>query len=241
MVTGGLAWGTLASGAGHATMALRPPGAATEKEFSASCIKCGQCLEACPYDSLKLAEPGQGHVNGTPHFEPRETPCYMCPSYPCTVACPSGALKVENLNDDQGVPTINESTMGVAVVHKESCVAFWGIQCDACYRACPLIGEAIKVEYVKNEVTGKHANLQPVVDTDYCTGCGICEHVCIVEEPAIRVFPVEIATGKFGDHYIRSWIEGDEQRIKTNNNVISPAENLESALDYLNDSDPKDE
>ena len=241
MVTGGLAWGTLASGSGHAEMALRPPGALSEKQFSASCIKCGQCLEACPYDTLKLSAPGDGFVNGTPHFTPRDIPCYMCPSFPCTEACPAGALKVENLNDDEGEPSINEAKMGLAVIHKESCVAFWGIQCDACYRACPLIGEAIKIEYVKNEVTGKHANLQPVVNSDMCTGCGICEHVCIVEEPAIRVFPRDISTGQYGDHYIRSWIEGDERRINTNTKKTSPADNLESALDYLNDTDLNDE
>ncbi len=241
MATGGLAWGSLAAKSGQSSMALRPPGALDEKKFSASCIKCGQCLEACPYDSLLLARPGQDGVNGTPLFVPRETPCYMCPSYPCTVACPSGALDVENLFDDNGEASINEATMGIAVVHKETCVAFWGIQCDACYRACPLIGEAIKLEFVKNEVTGKHANMQPIVNSEVCTGCGICEHVCIVEEAAIRVFPRDIATGKVGDHYIRSWIEDDEQRINTNQDAFPLKKNLESALDYLNDTDPIDE
>jgi len=58
MVTGGLAWGTLASGAGHATMALRPPGAATEKEFSASCIKCGYYYICTSEDSSGSANMG---------------------------------------------------------------------------------------------------------------------------------------------------------------------------------------
>ena len=33
--------------------------------------------------------------------------------------------------------------MGVAVIDDKNCIAFWGIQCDACYRACPLLDQAI--------------------------------------------------------------------------------------------------
>ncbi len=58
---------------------------------------------------------------------------------------------------------INKAQMGVAVIDDNSCIAFWGIQCDACYRACPLLGQAISIEYSKNERTGKHAFLKPVV------------------------------------------------------------------------------
>jgi len=35
---------------------LRPPGAVEEKEFLGLCIKCGQCLQVCPYHSIKLAD-----------------------------------------------------------------------------------------------------------------------------------------------------------------------------------------
>ena len=31
---------------------LRPPGAVAEKDFLALCIKCGQCLQVCPYHSI---------------------------------------------------------------------------------------------------------------------------------------------------------------------------------------------
>jgi len=237
MSTGGLAYVASAGGLGNHELALRPPGALPEKGFIASCVKCGQCVEACPYDTLVLAEPGTGMVNGTPHFIPRNIPCYMCPAYPCTVACPSGALDVDLLMNEEEQIHINEAKMGLAVVHKETCVAFWGIQCDACYRACPLIGEAISIEYVENKVTNRHANLQPVINSDSCTGCGICEKVCIVEKPAIKVFPRSSATGEIGDHYIRSWVEGDEQRMNLKDKVIDADANLESAMDYLNDDE----
>ena len=57
--------------------------------------------------------------------------------------------------------------MGIAVVDNQSCIAFWGIQCDACYRACPLMDEAITLEYGRNERTGKHAFLK-TSDTRSC-------------------------------------------------------------------------
>ena len=31
---------------------LRPPGAQGESDFMARCIKCGKCIEACPYQAL---------------------------------------------------------------------------------------------------------------------------------------------------------------------------------------------
>lgn len=236
--SGGLVWGATVQASQAAPLALRPPGALPDPEFRKACIRCGQCVEACPYDSLKLAELTESKTNGMPFFEPRQTPCYLCTDYPCTSVCPSGALDLAQLTIGEEKANIVNSKMGLAVIHKESCIAYWGIRCDACYRACPLLDEAIALQYDKSEVTGKHANFKPVVNSNACTGCGICEHACVVEKAAIRVLPIDVATGKVGDHYIKSWQEGDEQRIR----AIEDKENdddadINSALDYLNDDD----
>ena len=55
---GGLAWGGFIEESKSAPLILRPPGGLPEKEFLASCLKCGICVEACPYDALILAAPG---------------------------------------------------------------------------------------------------------------------------------------------------------------------------------------
>lgn len=232
--TGGLMWNVAAKETTGSELTLRPPGAIEEKQFLKACIKCGQCLEACPYDTLKLASPDTETAVGTPFFIPRETPCYLCTNYPCTEACPSGALDLKGLAIGDGKPNINAAKMGLAVIHKESCIASWGIQCDACYRACPLIDEAITIRTEVNTFTGKHANLIPVVNSDICTGCGMCEHSCVVQKSAIRVLPRKIATGEFGDHYIKSWDSEDEQRINNINTDDTKDTDVESALDYLN-------
>jgi len=239
---GGLTWGGYVKEAKATEFALRPPGALPEKDFVKACIKCGLCVEHCPYDTLLLSEHGDKKVIGTPYFDARTIPCYMCVDIPCVPVCPTGALDVTTLTTkdeetQEDKLDINKAKMGVAVVDPDNCVAFWGIQCDACYRACPLMDEAISLVYEKNERTGKHAFLKPEVHREVCTGCGLCEHACITEEPSIIVLPHEIVTGKVGDHYIKGWDKNDEARLKNEEELEKKGDEMKSTLDYLNSTD----
>lgn len=96
---------------------LRPPGAVDEDEFIGLCIKCGQCLQVCPYDSIIL-EDIDGKVGvGMAYIEPRRRGCYLCDAFPCILACPSGAL-------DHEKDSIEFVHMGIAVVHNpDGCLA----------------------------------------------------------------------------------------------------------------------
>ena len=231
---GGFVWSAFLDEATASQLTLRPPGALDEADFLSSCIKCGLCVEACPYDTLKLAAPGDNKPLGTPFFIPREVPCYMCTDIPCVPVCPTGALDESSVSKD-GVLDINSADMGVAVIDDASCIAFWGIQCDACYRACPILDEAITIEYQKNERTGKHAFLKPVVHKDVCTGCGMCERACITQKPAIFVLPREIAEGKAGTHYIKGWDKEDEKRLENAEAIETKTEiSKKSPMDSLN-------
>jgi len=233
---GGLVWSAYVDEVTASTLILRPPGALKEKDFLRTCIKCGMCVEACPFDTLFLAKPGDNKPLGTPFFEPRKVPCYMCTDIPCVPVCPTGALDEKSVTSE-GKLDIEISEMGLAVIDKESCIAFWGIQCDACYRACPVLGKAITIEYRKNERTGKHAYMQPVVHSEHCTGCGLCEHACVTEKAAIFVLPKEVAMGKAGAHYIKGWDENDDKRVKDAKGATTTTEiSKRSALDSLNDS-----
>ncbi len=234
---GGFVWSAYIDEVTASALTLRPPGAIKEEDFLKTCIKCGLCVEACPYDTLLLAKPGDHKPLGTPYFTPRDIPCYMCPDIPCVPVCPTGALDESSVTTN-GELDITVADMGLAVIDDNSCIAFWGIQCDACYRACPLLGEAISVVYEKNERTGKHAFLKPIVHADVCTGCGLCEKACVTEKPAIFVLPREVSEGRAGNYYIKGWDKNDEKRleqaheIKTTTNISK-----NSALDSLNDSE----
>ena len=182
-------------------LVIRPPGALPEDEFLAACTRCGICVRDCPYAILKLGKLGEDIPTGTPYFTARTGPCEMCEDIPCIHNCPTGALD-HDLND------INDARMGLAViVDQENCIAFLGLRCEICFNVCPLSGEAIKLHYRHNERSGKHALFIPVVYSDDCTGCGLCEKACILEQAAIKVFPGHLAKGRLGKHYRLGWKE----------------------------------
>ncbi len=231
----GLIWSAYVDELTASKLILRPPGALKEKDFLSTCIKCGLCVEACPFDTLKLAKPGDNKPLGTPFFNPREIPCYMCIDIPCVPVCPTNALD-EKLVTTNGKLNINSAQMGVAIVDSQSCIAFWGIQCDACYRACPILGQAITIEYEKNERTGKHSFMKPVVHTDVCTGCGLCERACVTQKASIFVLPREVALGKAGDYYVKGWDEKDQRRVKNAKEIKTTTKiSKDKAIDSLND------
>jgi ferredoxin-type protein NapG len=245
---GGLLWSGYSDAVKASSLVLRPPAALPEADFLKACIKCGLCAEACVNrdsnknsdgtkreGTLKMAKGGDHQVIGTPYFIPTEVPCYMCDDVPCVPVCPTGALDMKSILNEKEELDINKARMGLAVVHKESCISYWGIQCDACYRACPLQGEAIVIEHHKNERTGKHAFLLPIVHSDVCTGCGLCEQACVTEKPAIFVLPIDKATGKAGDHYVKGWDSKDQERVANAQAIHTENErSAQDATDYLN-------
>lgn len=192
--------------------AIRPPGVANEKDFLSACVRCGLCVRDCPYDTLKLAKLGETTAMGTPYFDARDIPCEMCEDIPCVKACPSGALDPELTN-------IDDARMGLAVLlDQETCIAFQGLRCEVCFNVCPLQNKAISLKRSHNVRTGKHALFIPVVHSSDCTGCGKCEHACILEEAAIKVLPVKLAKGELGHHYRLGW----EEKKKAGKSLVTP-------------------
>ncbi len=72
---------------------LRPPGALDEHDFLASCIKCGQCVQVCPVQAIRLADLVDGFGVGTPYIDARDQACdFSCDAVQCILACPTGSL-----------------------------------------------------------------------------------------------------------------------------------------------------
>ena len=167
--------------AGSVPVALRPPGAKRGKAFLGACIRCGQCVEACPYDSLELFGIGGGLAAGTPFVEARKTPCYLCThedELKCISVCPSGAL--------EPVEKRSEVRMGTAVIDRKTCFAYNGVTCRVCWRVCPFQGTALVYD----------KRMRPTIDPKACVGCGICEEACITEESSIVVRPADANGGR---------------------------------------------
>jgi len=84
----------------------------------------------------------------------------------------------------------------------------------------------------------KHAMFFPIVHSDACTGCGICEKACPTTEAAIRILPHKLVQGKIGEHYRLGWIEKNEitQDFKPGapETPVKPGKQA-PGMDYLNE------
>jgi len=173
-LTGGLGGAWLAAEKTRGAKLLRPPGALAENNFLAACIRCGLCVEQCPYHTLQLADATQVAALGTPYLVARQVPCRLCQGYAelkCIAACPTPAL--------QPVPSLRAIRMGVAVINRDTCLAWLGTTCRACWHACPFPGEAIVLD----------ERGRAVIDETKCIGCGICDNACITEPSSITITP----------------------------------------------------
>ena len=158
---------------------LRPPGAHGEEDFLARCIKCGKCIQACPYLALSPASADAGVAVGTPSLDARSQACRLCEDFPCVEACPTDALR--------DVAQRSDVRMGTAVIDEDLCIAFKGMRCEVCYRTCPLIDEAITIDYRMRDGDDIHSVFAPLIDEEKCVGCGLCVERCVVDEPNVAV------------------------------------------------------
>jgi MauM/NapG family ferredoxin protein len=166
---------------------LRPPGARPEADFLALCVRCGQCMKTCPTGALHpalLETPPAGAL--APRLVPRLGGCaWDCAL--CGRACPTGAILPLPL------PEKRAAVVGLARINPERCLPYARAEnCDACAKACPVPGNAIRAREVETtNARGERVRVrQPWVKRALCNGCGLCENRCPVKgEAAIRVFP----------------------------------------------------
>ena len=175
--------GAFSVAANASTNLLRPPGIQGEADFMARCIKCGKCIEACPYAALHAAGPAAGAAAGTPYIDAREQACRLCLDFPCVAVCPTQALR--------DVVERSDPKAGYARIDEEVCIAYKGYRCEVCYRICPLIDKAITLDFQAMEEDDIHTKFIPTINKDICTGCGLCVERCAVSDPYV---PIRIVT-----------------------------------------------
>jgi ferredoxin len=163
---------------------LRPPGAVPEDRFAGLCIRCNNCVHACP---TKIIHPDTGHEAGLAGFAApvikfdRDYKYCLETCNDCTQVCPTGALTALPLQQK------NKYIIGEALVDTNVCLTSLGKkECDACELACPY--DAVKIVWDEAQY-----NANPVVNNK-CIGCGACEVVCpTTPVKAIRVWTLKSA------------------------------------------------
>jgi len=167
---------------------LRPPGALPEDEFLSRCIRCFRCGDACPNRAIVALNEKSGAdfsraprtaEAGTPVIFPRRQSCILCQGVEgdtllCTEACPTGALNLVKKARERIQASV---TMGKARIDTNICYSYNGSSCGVCVRSCPFEGEALKAGYFE----------RPILNPEYCVGCGCCERACIRYPQAIAI------------------------------------------------------
>ncbi len=171
------------------SMRLRPPGAlkTTEQEqaFLAACIKCGQCVQVCPVEAIKLADLLDGMGIGAPYIQARDQACdFSCDGLQCVLACPTGAL-----THDLDYPA--QTRMGFArLARPEACLAARGKGFKGQARGADFTG---KLRY---EAVDRWEPIR-VADHPYDLElCDLCVRQCPIE---IRIAQCEAGTPPSGD------------------------------------------
>jgi ferredoxin-type protein NapG len=176
--------------AGGGTHRLRPPGALKdaqldERDFLSACIKCGQCVQVCPVEAIRLADLADGFGVGVPYIEARAQACdFSCDGLQCVLACPTGAL-THSLNYP------SQTRMGFArVARPRACLAVQGKGFKGQARGADFDG---KLRY--DEVD--RWSPIPVADHPYDLElCDLCVRQCPIE---IRIAQCEAGKPPSGD------------------------------------------
>jgi ferredoxin len=154
---------------------LRPPGARPENGFLSRCVRCGECMAACPTNTLQPIWLTAGIMGlFSPALTPRRGYCDPACNR-CGTVCPTDAIRALSGEERLWAKT------GTAVILQRSCLA-WAQHksCVVCDEVCPFDAISLKKE------PGVPVAL-PYVVADKCAGCGFCEHFCPVQNRAAIV------------------------------------------------------
>jgi MauM/NapG family ferredoxin protein len=197
---------------------IRPPGAVPEKDFLAMCIRCGQCMKACPTNTLQPIALNAGLTGFfSPVMTPRRGPCEPKCNV-CGRVCPTEALRPLALEEKTW------AKVGTAHVLRHKCLAWeWDRKCLVCDEVCPF--DAIELRQVPGLIVAV-----PFVTETRCAGCGFCQHHCpVAPASAIVVEPTGALRLARGSYRTRGQEAG--LQLKVRNTPASDPETKEMPFD----------
>jgi len=157
---------------------IRPPGALPEPRFLERCARCGECIRACPTNTLQPDWYRAG-LEGlwAPRMDLRHGACDQKCNV-CGQVCPTESIRPLSLTERR------HARVGTAILLRDRCLP-WARddECLICETQCPYAA----IHFQQDEV--HHVGL-PVVDALRCNGCGKCEDMCpLTGDSAIVITP----------------------------------------------------
>ena len=192
---------------------IRPPGAVPEMEFLSRCVRCGECMVACPTNTLQPIWLKAGFpAIFSPALTPRRGFCDpQC--HQCGTVCPTDAIRSISSQDRIWAKT------GTARIYRQKCLA-WEFQksCMVCDEVCPYDA----IEFQKEE--GSKVPVPHVMEHK-CAGCGYCEHFCPVQhQAAIVVTPMDALRMTAGRYENEARAKGFQLELKPKSQAAAPFE-----------------
>ena len=168
------AGGTLLTGASNPNT-IAPPGARSHAHLKEFCTSCQACVAACPTRIIQPTVQGYG-LDGwmLPALSYQKGFCtYGCNR--CSQVCPNLAIERTDLEEKKLIQIGKARlTFRHCVVNRDQ------TDCGACDEHCP-------TKAVHMVPYGDKGLRRPVVDAEYCIGCGGCEYICPATPKAIVV------------------------------------------------------
>jgi Polyferredoxin len=172
---------------------ISPPGCGGVERLKQFCTACQACVTACPSHIIRPTLQGYG-LDGLmlPALSYEHGFCnYDCKR--CAEVCPTHAILPLSLEEKKLV------RIGKAKLHLRRCIVITdGTDCGACDEHCP-------TKAVHMVPTGENSLREPVVDVEYCIGCGGCEFICPATPKAIEIHALAV-------HEIADFPEVEEQK-----------------------------
>lgn len=170
---------------GNSKKLLRPPMSREERDFLSSCIRCTECVKACPTGILQTAGLEFGLRSlWTPVMVPTEGFCKQgCNA--CSQACPTDAIMKYPIDKKYTYKS------GTAVFEDSRCISYTENKfCSECIRACPTNaiewskgwepeGGLFKAKGADAPAPDGKTPTRPIhVSFEKCVACGACEYEC---------------------------------------------------------------
>lgn len=162
-----------------------PPGAKSIDDFSATCIRCYACVNACPSGVLTVRKGGGVAELCLPEldFDRHEGAfCrYGCTN--CSDVCPTGAIKSLPIQEKRRQKIAN------VYIDRDACIPWVDREeCMDCAEVC---------RHDAVEVRGRGRGiLRPFINQEKCSGCGACRNICPASKMgnAVKIEPLAVPT-----------------------------------------------